>query len=225
MNRYLAVKAIREVADRIELPYNEAILEKMALLWGREDAPNESECFRLHKKAMHKPVVFIDMDGTLALFQKEKTIEEVCEVGYFETLPPMEKMVGFVRLLLENAPFLGIEVKFLSSVIPETTAEVEKHLWLSKYLGSYGNWKEIFVPYGESKFDYAKATEDDFLIDDNTDMLLKWGGIGIKCLNNINNTRHRWNGYTISANSESEKIFVEVVGIIKYYKFKKGVCL
>lgn len=158
--------------------------------------------------------VYIDMDGTIAKWNVGKTMEEISEAGYFYSLDPMEMMVEVVKSLLRNVEKLDVKLVFLSSVINEQAAK-DKLSWLKRHFEGYNNWEAIFVPYGISKYEYAKATKDDVLIDDNTDMLLKWGGVGIKVYNGINNTKHRWKGYILNADSEKEIIYNTLTGIIK----------
>lgn len=45
--------------------------------------------------------VYFDMDGTLATWQEDKSIEEVASKGYFISLPPMNEVVKMVKRFIK----------------------------------------------------------------------------------------------------------------------------
>lgn len=146
--------------------------------------------------------LFVDMDGTLAEFQKVSAMEELYERGYFAQLPPQQSVVDAVRLLIYTNT--SVEVFILSSVLFDSRfAMEEKNGWLNKYLPEVDRAHRIFLPCGESKVGYVPGTlrESDCLLDDYTKNLEDWsraGGRGIKLLNGINHTRGSWNGSRLS---------------------------
>ena len=156
--------------------------------------------------------IYFDMDGVLAEFQKEKSIEEVAQPGYFRTVKVMENMFkAFMELY--NDP--GFDVKVLSSVLHKTAAE-DKFAWLQTLLDNQIRREDcIFVPYGEKKSDYIlNPSVHDVLIDDFSLNLHQWHGIGIKCLNGINGTKGSWNGYVVKSSAKPHIIRRTIVGII-----------
>jgi len=146
--------------------------------------------------------LFVDMDGTLAEFQKVSAMEELYERGYFAQLPPQQNVVDAVRLLIGSGP--TVEVFILSSVLFDSRfAMEEKNGWLKKNLPEVDRAHRIFLPCGESKAGYVPGTlrESDCLLDDYTKNLEDWshaGGRGVKLLNGINHTRGSWNGSRLS---------------------------
>ena len=158
--------------------------------------------------------VFVDMDGTLAVWNSEKSIEEVARKGYFESLQPFDTMVQAVRMLLNQQ----IPVCILSSVFHDDHSVQEKNIWLDKYLPEIPYERRFYVPYGSSKTDYVNANgEKVILIDDFTKNLLEWksfGEIGIKALNGINHTNGTWKGYFIDIHSYPEIIANTITGIL-----------
>lgn len=146
--------------------------------------------------------LFVDMDGTLAEFQKVSAMEELYERGYFAQLPPQQNVVDTLRLLIHTTS--SVDVFILSSVLFDSRfAMEEKNGWLNKYLPEIDRAHRIFLPCGESKAGYVPGTlrEGDCLLDDYTKNLVDWnraGGRGIKLLNGINHTQRSWSGARIS---------------------------
>ena len=46
--------------------------------------------------------IFIDMDGVLAVFDPDKSLEEVAMPGYFRNLAPMQNVVAAVKNIIIN---------------------------------------------------------------------------------------------------------------------------
>jgi dTDP-4-amino-4,6-dideoxygalactose transaminase len=63
--------------------------------------------------------IFVDMDGTLAVWNAGKTIEEVYVPGYFSGLQPQDNVVQAMKSLAK-AP--GVEVFILSAVFADCPA-------------------------------------------------------------------------------------------------------
>lgn len=171
-----------------------------------------------------KRKVFIDMDGTIVRWNSEASIEEVSTEGYFKVQPSIESMVEATRLMLNDN---DIDVYILSSVFRDEHSIEDKNFWLDRYLPHLSICKRIYVPYGESKWEFIKSRmiknsdislfqgEKPILIDDFTKNLKEWEGVGIKCLNGINNTKGTWDGYFINAQSKAECIYNTVKGICR----------
>lgn len=141
--------------------------------------------------------LFVDMDGTLAVFNKVEVLEELYEQGYFLNLAPHPNVIEAVRHIVKTAP--EVEVRILSAVLTDSDyAYQEKNAWLNKHLPEIPQEHRLFAPCGTDKKEYVPGgvSKEDFLLDDYTHNLLLWepAGRGIKLLNGINNTRGTWTG-------------------------------
>ena len=153
--------------------------------------------------------IYVDMDGTLAEFNKEATIDEVAKKGYFASRPPMTNTVEAVKRLIS----VGYDVHVLTSTFQDDHSAQEKKDWLLKYIPELPQDNVTFVPYGLSKNDAVSPSEDDVLIDDYTDNLLDWNGVGVKLYNGINGTKGRWTGYSVNAKTKAEQLASQLMGI------------
>lgn len=143
----------------------------------------------------HKQRLFVDMDGTLAVFQPVDELEALYEKGYFEKLAPHQNVVDAIRELSINCP--EIEVFILSSVLADSRyALEEKNRWLDRLLPEVDKAHRIFPPCGADKKDFVPGgiRESDCLLDDYTKNLTLWQppAKGIKLLNGINATKGSW---------------------------------
>ena len=96
------------------------------------------------------------------------------------------------------------EFKFCTAYISERSKK-EKFTCLKKYFADLTKDEVIFVPYGESKFDYVKEVGEPgnviCIIDDYSDNLHDaeaHGVTGIKAMNGLNGTKGTWAGERIS---------------------------
>ena len=156
------------------------------------------------KRSSEAKRLFVDMDGTLAVFNKVEQIEDLYKRGYFRTLTPNENVVKAIRDIKENHP--EIEVKVLSAYLSDSKYALdEKNEWLDEYLPEIPKEDRIFPPCGKDKSDYVPGGYDynDYLLDDYTKNLILWSppGQGIKLLNGINHTHKTWKGNCIDFNS------------------------
>lgn len=152
------------------------------------------------------------MDGVLATFHPEKSLEEISEPGYFENLEPMQNVIDAVSELYGTK-----DIYILSSVLNNTCA-AEKDRWLGKYLPYIDKEHMFFVPYGIDKSDYVRevtglASTADILVDDFTYNLKEWHGVGVKLLNKINNTNRTWTGFVVNGNADTNIIYDTIRGI------------
>ncbi len=153
--------------------------------------------------------VFIDMDGVLATFHQDKSLEEIAVPGYWVSLEPQQNVVDAVRSLLRSKDD-DTEYYILSAVLNEKAA-AEKIEWNRYYLPELPLDAMLMVPYGETKTSFVKketgyVSETDILVDDFTKNLKSWHGIGVKVLNRINNTKKTWQGYVINGNGTANII-------------------
>lgn len=161
--------------------------------------------------------LFVDMDGTLAKFIPQDTLEPLFEKGYFESLEPMPNVVDTVNFL--NTRDAGIDVYILSACLDSGFAEKEKNEWLDKYMPSIKSDQRIFTEYGTDKSTAVPGGVGtmDFLLDDYSNNLKDWvlmGGQGIKALNGINGRNGTWDGPKIDCGKNSLALRYELVSKI-----------
>lgn len=156
------------------------------------------------EKSMEKKRLFIDMDGTLAVFTPVDTLETLYEKGYFASLPPHENVVEGIRQFLAQKDE-DTEVYVMSSVLSDSAYALdEKQGWLDLHLPEIeAHW--LFPPCGVDKSRYVPGgiKETDYLLDDYSKNLHSWqaaGGTGIKLMNGINGTKGSWKGSRIAYN-------------------------
>lgn len=152
--------------------------------------------------------IYIDMDGTLAVFNNQIESEEVLfQEGYYRNLEPQINVIEAARHLLEQE---NVEVFVLSAVLPSDYAEKEKNEWLDQYLPEVDQEHRLFVPCGEDKGKYIghELGEDDLLLDDYSKNLHSWcpPGRAVKLMNEINGNFGTWQGKKISMHDTPEEI-------------------
>lgn len=162
--------------------------------------------------------LFVDMDGTLAVFTPVDELETLYEKGYFGNLEPHENVVSAVREIIENHP--EIEVHVLSAYLTDSRyALQEKNEWLDKYLPEIDQAHRVFVPCGSDKKEGIEGgvRPDDFLLDDYTHNLNDWQppARGIKLLNAINHTRGSWEHDRIRFDRDPSALADGIVAIMQ----------
>jgi len=141
-----------------------------------------------------KTRIFFDMDGVLATWNADASIEEVASPGYFSTREPMKNVCECCNYLCQNN---DVTVYILSSAFNDNHSIKEKIIWALKHT-SIAVEHMIFVPYGAAKNTVLKdCYESDVLIDDYTRNLEEWHGKAIKLYNGINGTKGTWSNYSI----------------------------
>ena len=141
-----------------------------------------------------RPRLFVDMDGTLAVWNNVY-LEQLYEPGYFRNLPPLDQMIQKVTAFARQGE---AEVFILSAYLPDSPyALKEKQEWLEQYLPEVDAAHRLFIPCGANKGHSVPGGiySTDFLLDDYTKNLQEWtaaGGTGIKLLNGINSTQNTW---------------------------------
>lgn len=146
--------------------------------------------------------LFVDMDGTLAVFSYVKNIEELYQKGYFDRLKPMANVIKAIKYIIEEVP--KVEVSILSSYLQDSKfALAEKQKWLDRYLPELKISNRIFIPYQENKASILRdLSRNDYLLDDYTPNLVSWSkkGTAIKLVNEINDTTGLWQGFKLHYN-------------------------
>ena len=157
---------------------------------------------------LKKRRLFIDMDGTIVVWNGDASFEEVAAPGYFSNIAPMNNSLMAVKYLVTEMSD-KYEIFILSSVFEDGHSIRDKNIWLDRYLPEIDAEHRIFVPYSRTKRDYVREVtgaiyDSDVLVDDFTKNLAAWHGVGIKILNGINGNKGTWNGYVISHNMAPE---------------------
>lgn len=155
--------------------------------------------------------LYIDMDGCLAKWNTDASIEETFEPGYFAGLEPEESLIDAVKMLAQE-----YDVSILSAVYQDNHSAEDKISWLKK--NGLGFLDTIFVPYGESKQKYINHDYTSILIDDYSKNLEEWvltnNCYGIKFLNGINSTKGQWTGFMIPGKMNSRALYKTIRGIV-----------
>ena len=150
---------------------------------------------------MIKAVIF-DLDGTLAEWKNETTMEELQQKDYFFRLKP----TGLVPFAIRLAKCKDTETFILSQYLPDTYALDDKNRWCDVYIPDISKEHRIFVPCGIGKPEYIcealrrPLNKDDILIDDYSKNLTEWcaaGGTAVKWLNGINGKGGTFPGYRV----------------------------
>lgn len=157
--------------------------------------------WRNQETESEKVRLFVDMDGTLAMWHPTKKLEELYEEGYFKNLEPYEEVVEAIRQIFTFEP--NVEVFILSAYLSDSLYALnEKNEWLDKYLPEIDKDHRCFCHCGTDKSAAVPEgiKETDVLLDDYTVNLKDWcpPGVGIKLLNGINDTHKSWQGERIS---------------------------
>lgn len=160
--------------------------------------------------------LFVDMDGTLAVFNPVDTLEKLYEKDYFIKLEPQMNVIDGVRHIIRNNP--NIEVFVLSAVLSDSMYAIsEKNAWLDRYLPEVDAEHRLYPSCGESKKEfltglYGEVRPDDFLLDDYSKNLHEWEppAKGIKVMNGINGKYGTWTKDKVSIECDG-KTFAECV--------------
>ena len=157
--------------------------------------------------------LYVDMDGTLCVFDTSKTIEEVATAGYCRDLTPIVEVVEAIKKIHRQG---NIRIRILSAVINHD-AIADKIYWLKKHLGNDIAESALFVPCGTDKSEVINDEEFPFLLDDFSKNLHEWkagGGIGIKIYNGINGNNGTWDGFSVHSGVPVSIVYKQIMGII-----------
>lgn len=169
---------------------------------------------------MEKQRIFFDMDGILAVFNKNATMEEVFSKGYFENLRPMKSTISVMKQLYNE----GYDIYILSSAREDFYQEKINWVkrWISPFIPDITE-KIILVPLGENKSNYIKDKQKtDVLIDDYMPNLRSWHGIAVKGINGINSYTEEFDCVDLSFYEHYENNPTEYIDEIRH-KIKNAV--
>lgn len=168
-------------------------------------------------------ILFVDMDGTIARFYEMKNyLDRMYEPGCFISLNPYTEMVKAIARIIEKKE---IRVIF-HTAYPDgnPSAADEKLEWIKKVF-KLKKFEYIIVKTPSNKALEAEKylgrqlTKSDFLIDDYTVNLRNWekfGGSGIKCVNEIQDKAdvNSYDGPRINAEEDALYIYNYLMRII-----------
>lgn len=168
------------------------------------------EKFEMMSKMGKRAVIYCDMDGVLAQWDKACTFELTFEKDYFYNLLLEPAVKEALQLLIDA----GFEVSVLSAAYEEGHARIDKSRWLEKY--GMKHFNRLYTVCGENKADFIDVEEGVtyILLDDYNPNLINWdatnknGGnfVAVKFLNGINGGTDAWKGRTIYHRSSGETI-------------------
>ena len=156
--------------------------------------------------------LFIDLDGTVAKFNVRNALERFDkEIGFFANLGAYKGIEAINKMaLLKNV--------YVISASPNAQADIDKMIWLNKYLPNIPKENITLCRLGENK---AKIIENKYnliidsncyLLDDYSKNLFEWvanGGTGIKRLTSVaDNSRGLWKGLTIKDLNKIAEILI-----------------
>lgn len=179
---------------------------------------------------MNHKILFLDMDGTMAMFYEQANcLEQMWQPNFFATLKPYSNLIEGIKLLYHA----GIKICVISAIHRTHFGMVanEKKEWLHRYLPEIFHEQSknvIFMDVDESKAAavkyYAKSkgvTMDRcILLDDYNKNLQDWrkrGGKSIKFVNEINDKGvfgPLWDGHRIRYDYEPQRIAKELTIMI-----------
>lgn len=168
-------------------------------------------------RGVQRQRLFVDIDGTIAVFKPTERLETLYERNYFRDLEPQANVLDAIKGISRDNP--EIELYILSAVLSDSEfALKEKNEWLDEHLPEIDREHRIFPPCGRDKKEYIPggARWTDFLLDDYTHNLSLWEppAKGIKLLNGINNTKGIWKRAMVSHKSPPGEIAKSITHIM-----------
>ena len=145
--------------------------------------------------------IFLDLDGTLANFNVKDALERFeTEIDFFKNLSPYRNIGEIDKMAIKGNVYI-------ISASPNIRCDIDKMLWVRKYIPNLPIENIIICRIGENKAEIIKKrlgvdiNKDTYLLDDYTKNLEEWenaGGVGIKRLTRVaDNSTGKWKGLAI----------------------------
>lgn len=162
------------------------------------------------------PVFSFDMDGVIAKWSTEASLEDTFMAGYFAAREVESVMADVVKRMIREK----MNVNILSSAYSNGLAVPEKNRWLDRYIGTKG-YTRTFVPYGEDKHLHMPHGCVNVLVDDYSKNLHAWvanaaegeKNIGFKFYNGINGNHGTWTSYSVSNKMSADEIYTVITSV------------
>jgi transcriptional regulator with XRE-family HTH domain len=205
-------KGINDLTQAKIVAFAEALKTTPQYLMGFPETSLEERADELSSARL-----FVDMDGTLAVFHPVDTLETLYEPGYFINLSPHENVLQAIRTIIQQHP--EVEVNILSAVLTDSPfALKEKNEWLDRYLPELDAAHRFFPPCGADKKEFIPGgvRPTDYLLDDYTQNLTLWHppGQGIKLLNGINHSRGTWEQDRIRYDKSPDALVKNILSVM-----------
>lgn len=134
--------------------------------------------------------LFLDLDGTLAMFNEEENGLErfESEKGFFANLGAFEN-IEVINKMAEERKDLEI---YVISASPNAQADEDKKVWCNKHLEKIAKDKLLLCRLGVNKAEFIKDTtgiaidKNCILLDDYGHNLVQWAEVGGTPLKRIN---------------------------------------
>lgn len=145
--------------------------------------------------------IFLDLDGTVAKFNVRNALQRFDnEIGFFAKLGAYKGIESINELAKSG-------IIYIISASPNTQADNDKMIWISKYLPNVPQENITMCRLGENKAKIIESkysiaiSQECYLLDDYTKNLQEWvanGGTGIKRLTSVaDNSTGKWQGLTL----------------------------
>ncbi len=176
--------SLHDERDRMILTNNSFLADFVNQMTGDEWKTLQA----IERDVSETPSVYIDIDGTLAKWNPNATMEEIFDPQnhYFAKVEPEQFVIDLAYQLYLD----GVDVCIISAADKDTIPD--KYEWLKKNLPFIEDDNIFFAPLGADKTQFIKGNADiSVLIDDYNPNLRAWkeaGGHAIKMLNGINSS-------------------------------------
>ena len=141
--------------------------------------------------------IFLDLDGTLAKFNVKNALQRFDkEIGFFAKL-------GAYKGIKEINEMAKQGNLYIISASPNIQADIDKMIWIEKYLPDIPKNHIVICRCGECKALVLRKLglvidKNCYLLDDYTKNLVEWetfGGVGIKRITKVaDNSTKKWKG-------------------------------
>lgn len=144
------------------------------------------------QEARDQYVYYFEVDGVLTCPRQMETPEDYLRPGFYEQAPLQEEVVEWIRTILDE----DYDIRFLTTYFPQREfSKSEKAHLLKKLFRDLELDGCVFLPFGESKAEYAKWNT--VLVDPSVSSLQAWrnaGGLAIQALNREVHSDRVWDG-------------------------------